>query len=153
MQQCSDYDSHDIERYARSKFLDYTDDNTSIYPTATGVLLAIDLAYNLHSGYGNYINEAVTVTNDTTTITVKPSGTDKKLSTGQTSHTKSNNIYDLSGNCYDWTQEAYYTDMRVLRGGICSDTISIYTYSADRYGYYPTYSYGTVSSRPQLYIK
>ena len=50
-----DYDSHDIERYARSKFLDYTDDNTSIYPTATGVLLAIDLAYNLHSGYGNYI--------------------------------------------------------------------------------------------------
>ena len=50
-----DYDSHDIERYSRSKFLDYTDDNMSIYPSPTGVLIGIDLAYNLHSGYGNYI--------------------------------------------------------------------------------------------------
>lgn len=43
-----DYDSHDIERYARAKFLDYTTDNMSIYPSPTGVLIAIDLAYNLH---------------------------------------------------------------------------------------------------------
>lgn len=43
-----DYDSHDIERYARAKFLDYTTDNMSIYPAPTGVLIAIDLAYNLH---------------------------------------------------------------------------------------------------------
>ncbi|TMS07622.1 Pre-mRNA-processing-splicing factor 8 [Larimichthys crocea] len=49
-----DYDSHDIERYARAKFLDYTTDNMSIYPSPTGVLIAIDLAYNLHSGYGNW---------------------------------------------------------------------------------------------------
>jgi pre-mRNA-processing factor 8 len=49
-----DYDSHDIERYARSKFLDYTTDNMSIYPSPTGCIIAIDLAYNLHSGYGNY---------------------------------------------------------------------------------------------------
>eukprot|EP00948_MAST-09A_sp_MAST-9A-sp1_P002883 g2883.t1 len=50
-----DYDSHDIERYARAKFLDYSSDNMSIYPSPTGVLLAIDLAYNLYSGYGNWI--------------------------------------------------------------------------------------------------
>ena len=43
-----DYDSHDIERYARAKFLDYTTDNMSIYPSPTGVMIAIDLAYNLH---------------------------------------------------------------------------------------------------------
>ena len=43
-----DYDSHDVERYARAKFLDYTTDNMSIYPSPTGVLVAIDLAYNLH---------------------------------------------------------------------------------------------------------
>ena len=43
-----DYDSHDIERYARAKFLDYTTDNMSIYPSPTGVLIAVDLAYNLH---------------------------------------------------------------------------------------------------------
>ena len=34
-----DYDSHDIERYTRAKFLDYTTDNMSIYPSPTGVLL------------------------------------------------------------------------------------------------------------------
>lgn len=49
-----DYDSHDIERYARAKFLDYTTDNISIYPSPTGCLIAIDLSYNLHSGYGNW---------------------------------------------------------------------------------------------------
>jgi len=49
-----DYDSHDIERYCRAKFLDYTTDNMSIYPSPTGVLLGLDLAYNLHSGYGNW---------------------------------------------------------------------------------------------------
>ncbi|KAL7692648.1 putative tetratricopeptide-like helical domain superfamily, ribonuclease H-like superfamily [Plasmopara halstedii] len=49
-----DFDSHDIERYARAKFLDYTTDNMTIYPSPTGVLLAVDLAYNLYSGYGNW---------------------------------------------------------------------------------------------------
>ncbi|KFH17384.1 pre-mRNA processing splicing factor PRP8, partial [Toxoplasma gondii MAS] len=49
-----DFDSHDIERYCRSKFLDYTTDNMSIYPSPTGVLLGVDLAYNLHSGFGNW---------------------------------------------------------------------------------------------------
>ena len=41
-----DYDSHDIERYVRAKFLDYTTDNMSIYPSPTGVFLP---AHNLHS--------------------------------------------------------------------------------------------------------
>merc|ERR1712127_19865 len=49
-----DYDSHDIERYARAKFLDYTTDNMSIYPSPTGLLIAIDLAYNHHSAYGHW---------------------------------------------------------------------------------------------------
>ena len=49
-----DYDSHDIERYARAKFLDYTTDNMSIYPSPTGCMIAIDLAYNLHSAFGNW---------------------------------------------------------------------------------------------------
>eukprot|EP01053_Blabericola_migrator_P006065 Blabericola_migrator_1__6064@NODE_305_length_10106_cov_125_059269_g249_i0_p1_GENE_NODE_305_length_10106_cov_125_059269_g249_i0NODE_305_length_10106_cov_125_059269_g249_i0_p1_ORF_typecomplete_len2341_score504_88PROCN/PF08083_11/2_2e159PRP8_domainIV/PF12134_8/1_4e132U6snRNA_bdg/PF10596_9/3_4e100U6snRNA_bdg/PF10596_9/18PRO8NT/PF08082_11/9_4e89U5_2snRNA_bdg/PF10597_9/8_2e76PROCT/PF08084_11/6_3e46RRM_4/PF10598_9/1_9e43GIIM/PF08388_11/0_059_NODE_305_length_10106_cov_125_059269_g249_i0304210064 len=49
-----DFDSHDIERYCRAKFLDYTTDNMSIYPSPTGVLLGVDLAYNLFSGFGNW---------------------------------------------------------------------------------------------------
>lgn len=49
-----DYDSHDIERYVRAKYLDYTSDSMSIYPSATGLMIAIDLAYNLYSAYGQY---------------------------------------------------------------------------------------------------
>ena len=49
-----DFDSHDIERYTRAKFLDYTTDNMSIYPSPTGVMISIDLAYNLHAAYGNW---------------------------------------------------------------------------------------------------
>jgi pre-mRNA-processing factor 8 len=49
-----DFDSHDIERYARAKYLDYSSDSQSIYPSPTGVLIAVDLAYNLFSAYGVY---------------------------------------------------------------------------------------------------
>jgi pre-mRNA-processing factor 8 len=49
-----DYDSHDIERYVRAKYLDYTTDSMSIYPSATGLMVGVDLAYNLFSSYGQY---------------------------------------------------------------------------------------------------
>ncbi|RMZ73013.1 pre-mrna-processing-splicing factor 8 [Pyrenophora seminiperda CCB06] len=49
-----DFDSHNVERYVRAKYLDYTQDSMSIYPSATGLMIAIDLAYNLYSAYGQY---------------------------------------------------------------------------------------------------
>ncbi len=49
-----DYDSHDIERYTRAKFLDYTTDSQSQYPSPTGCLVSFDLAYNMFAGYGNW---------------------------------------------------------------------------------------------------
>merc|ERR1719387_938818 len=49
-----DFDSHDIERYTRAKFLDYTTDNMSIYPSPTGCMIGVDLAYNLQAGFGNF---------------------------------------------------------------------------------------------------
>ena len=49
-----DYDSHDIECYARAKFMDYMTDNLSIYRSPTGVMIGLDLAYNLHSAFGNW---------------------------------------------------------------------------------------------------
>lgn len=42
-----DYDSHDVERYVRAKYLDYTTDNMSIYPSPSGCMVALDLCYNL----------------------------------------------------------------------------------------------------------
>ena len=50
-----DYDSNDISRYSRAKFLDYTSDNMSVYPSPTGLLVGVDLAYNYHSAYGHWI--------------------------------------------------------------------------------------------------
>lgn len=50
-----DFDSHDIERYTRAKFLDYTTDSISIYPSPTGILVGVDLAYSMHSAYGSWI--------------------------------------------------------------------------------------------------
>ncbi|OWB80202.1 hypothetical protein B5S32_g4460 [[Candida] boidinii] len=49
-----DYDSHDISRYTRAKYLDYTTDNTSLYPSPTGIIIAVDLAYNMYDSYGNW---------------------------------------------------------------------------------------------------
>ena len=37
--------------------------------------------------------------------------------TGYSEYWKANNIYDLAGNCWEWTQEAYNTDGRAVRGG------------------------------------
>nr|UXY88006.1 splicing factor Prp8 [Cryptomonas curvata] len=47
-----DFDSHDIERYSRSKFLEFTSDLQSVYPCITGAIISIDLAYNIFSAYG-----------------------------------------------------------------------------------------------------
>ena len=40
-----------------------------------------------------------------------------KQTSGKNEACKANNIYDLAGNCYEWTQEASNTDLRVDRGG------------------------------------
>ena len=68
------------------------------------------------SSWGNYNKTSVKADDGTTEI--KASGTSKKLNTGKTTFTMANNIYDLAGNCYEWTQEASNTDRRAARGGI-----------------------------------
>ena len=40
-----------------------------------------------------------------------------KQVTGYSEYWKANNIYDLAGNCYEWTREANSTDDRAYRGG------------------------------------
>lgn len=49
-----DFDSHDVTRYTRAKFLDYTHDGVSNYPSASGLMICIDLAYNVYDAYGNW---------------------------------------------------------------------------------------------------
>ncbi len=70
--------------------------------------------------------------------------------TGSVATDVSKNIYDLAGNCSEWTMEAYSTYARVLRGG---NFYSAYPVSNRRNDYGPTsYNYNN-SFRPTLYIK
>ena len=75
-----------------------------------------------------------------------------KRSSGYDEAWKANNIYDLAGNCYDWTQEAYNTDYRVGRGGDYSSNGS-YSPASDRYHDFPSNSFSNGSARSALYIK
>ena len=97
------------------------------------------------SSWGNYKdsteNAKVTVTEEDGTTTNKYGS---KQNTGYSEYWKANNIYDLAGNCFEWTQEAGYTHYRAVRGGN-------YSYSgssnpgSNRYDYNPALSsgYGT----------
>ena len=69
------------------------------------------------SSWGNYKGTSVKADDGTTEI--KASGKNQILNTGKTTFTMANNIYDLAGNCFEWTQEAGYTSNRAYRGGDC----------------------------------
>ena len=88
------------------------------------------------SSWGNYKETSVKADDGTTKI--KESGTREKLNTGKTTFTMANNIYDLAGNCYEWTQEASLTTSRATRGGDCyyngsSNPASVRNFSAPDY--------------------
>ena len=57
------------------------------------------------STWGNYYGTSVKASDGTTEI--KKSDEKQILSTGITTFTRANNIYDFAGNCLEWTQEAY----------------------------------------------
>ena len=70
--------------------------------------------------------------------------------TGNVEKDVSKNIYDLAGNCFEWTMEANYTNSRVVRGGVYYDAYPV------NYRSYcgPTYNgYAYTSFRLTLYIK
>ena len=67
------------------------------------------------SSWGNYKGTSVKADDGTTEI--KASGTSAKLNTGKTTFTMANNIYDIAGNVWEWTQEANNPNFRVDRGG------------------------------------
>ena len=80
-------------------------------------------------------------------------GAGKKQKTGSSENWKANNIYDLAGNCYEWTQEAYSTASRANRGGGYHDDGSNYP-ASNRSIYSPVDSNAiNVASRASLYIK
>ena len=68
--------------------------------------------------------------------------------TGSVATDVSKNIYDLAGNCFEWTMEAFNTSSRVGRGGSYISASPVSNRSNDNPAYYFDYSF-----RPTLYIK
>ena len=94
------------------------------------------------ASWGNY--------NDSTGNAATGAGTIRPA--GYSEYWKANNIYDLAGNCMEFTQEAYYTSSRVRRGGSYGYSGSS-SPASDRSNDYPSNSLSGNSSRPALYIK
>ena len=90
------------------------------------------------STWGNYSNNTA-------------NGAGSKQNTGSSESWKANNIYDFAGNCWEFTQEAVYTDSRADVGGYydsdgstdpaCSGCFELSTFTTSSLG-----------SRPTLYL-
>ena len=74
-----------------------------------------------------------------------------KIDTGSNTTYEANGIFDLAGNCFEWTQEVGSTAYRILRGGNCAFSGSDYPASG-RSNYYPYGSNSNWSSRATLYM-
>ena len=74
-----------------------------------------------------------------------------KKETGSAPTYKANEIYDMAGNCSDWTQEAYSSGNRILRGGNYRSSGSSYP-ASDRGYNNPSDSSSYNTSRATLYI-
>ena len=69
--------------------------------------------------------------------------------TGSVTIDVSKNIYDLAGNCREWTLEAIGSISRVYRGGDYNNDDPV----SSRGSNYPIYTYDSLSFRPSLYVK
>ena len=75
------------------------------------------------------------------------------LTTGASERNSAKNIYDVAGNCFEWTTESSYNRARVMRGGDFSNDGSYSSYPANfRYGYGPTDDSLLFGFRPILYV-
>ena len=76
-----------------------------------------------------------------------------KKATGSNDAYAVNNIYDMAGNVWEWTIEAYVTNVRVDRGGDYNGAASGNAASVRNYINYPTFSKSNDGSRLALYVK
>ena len=112
-----------------------------------GTTLTYQLVGSNSTTFGNYYNATFNyIAKDAempTATETKAISTSTRIPAGSAEYTKTNNIYDMAGNVWEWTTEAYSTNYRVCRGG------NFYSYGyfspmAGRSGNYPVSYYSDV---------
>ena len=91
--------------------LNWLKDNATISSSTTGQIKTMDIAdiQTNSSSWGNYWTSKGDAATDSGSL----------QNTGASEYWKANNIYDLAGNIWEWTQEKYSTGTgRAYRGGI-----------------------------------
>ena len=114
------------------------------------------------TSWGNYHNSKFNFTGkystnnganftDATASTEKPENSLYLLGTGVSDYTKKNNIYDLAGNCLEWTTESNSSSYRIYRGGSYID-VGFEFPASGRFFYSADYSDYGISFRSALYV-
>ena len=104
--------------------------------------------------WGNCSNATFEYTNTSGGTSTKIENYETVIPTGSAEYTKTNNIYDLAGNVFEWSLEAYSTRYRVIRGGYYEQRGRTYP-ACFRYcgNTYPTIITSGYGCRSVLYVK